>query len=72
MDRSSRTLIGIESPSLAKERSPEEEVAWPAANHLQATMVRGLCWHYKQLVAYDFTGIEILLVHFNADLLSLS
>jgi len=59
MDKSARTLIGLESPALSKEKPAGEEVAWPAASHLQITMVRGLCWHYKQLVAYEFTGEKI-------------
>jgi hypothetical protein len=56
MDKSAKTLIGIECAELAKVKSPEEEKPWPAATHLQATIVRGLCWHYKQIVAYEFTG----------------
>jgi hypothetical protein len=55
---SSKTLIGLECPALAKEKDDDEEEAnpWPAAKHLQVTMVRGMAWHWKQLVAFDFTG----------------
>lgn len=65
IDRSSKTLVGIENPFLAKEKPPGEETAWPAANHIQSTVVRGLCWHYKQLVAFDFTGNDFAFLQFH-------
>lgn len=60
MDTSAKTLLGIECLALSKDREEDpdtEDSPWPAASHLQVTMVRGLAWHWKQLVAYEFTGI---------------
>lgn len=55
-------LLGIECPALAKEKDSEDEQSdevWPAASHLQVTMLRGVAWHWKQLCAYEFTGMKL-------------
>lgn len=65
VDVAAKTLIGMECLALRKEKNADEAEAcddspWPAASHLQVTMLRGAAWHWKQLIAYEFTGIPFL------------
>jgi hypothetical protein len=58
VDSSGKTLVGIECPHLAPDSTTDSP--WPAASHLQVSMIRGVAWHYKQLVAFDFTGMSFI------------